>query len=328
MRNISRTLPATRYLAALAIALLAGACKSESATPDKAEEKVMAAESAGDEKPPPDVAAEPTASTFGDAVAPFGPLAAVRLGMTEADVKAAVPQFWDDDQEPNKVETQDVALAYELEFVRGRLATIKITSTKFKNLTEVVAQAWGEGVPARTTLGSDQIAWFDPVAGVRAFADNYRLTLTSYMPLEELLGDEPSSIAILPGALGATIEEMRAAHPDAFEAGNDTTMFFPPTEWEPRETRVGLSFSKGKLRSFRAGIGFKWSPTGKEAVLAAFKQQWGEPRMKKPHGTDKEDLIFHARKPLIISRLGVVDEWVIEARANDDACGGPCYKGL
>jgi hypothetical protein len=40
-------------------------------------------------------------------------------------------------------------------------------------------------------------------------------------------------------------------------------------------------------------------------------------------------MIFHSKNPLIeVSRSVREKAWEVRIRAKDDACGGPCYKGL
>ena len=40
-------------------------------------------------------------------------------------------------------------------------------------------------------------------------------------------------------------------------------------------------------------------------------------------------MVFHPRSPLVEVGRNVEDKaWTVRVRAKDDACGGPCYKGL
>jgi hypothetical protein len=51
--------------------------------------------------------------------------------------------------------------------------------------------------------------------------------------------------------------------------------------------------------------------------------------MLKSYGSDDETAVFHSKNPLIEVRRSVrAKSWDVSIRPKDDACGGPCYKGL
>jgi len=277
--------------------------------------------------------AAPTAAVFGKAIAPFGPLAGVKLGMTEAEVKAAAPAFWNAQGALTKVTTDDVALEYELELDHGTLAAIKIQNTALDDMEPAIVEAWGPGTPNKDLMGSDQLAWFDPAAGVRAIARRYDLELRGYLPLEQLLGPDPVAIAALPKpVLGATIAELERDYGDQFVSDSPAHLALPPTEWERERTLIFMYVDKngyGKARDFHVEIPDKASPGGKDAAVALFTKKWGAPKLLSSYGAKDKTMVFHARNPLIeVDRTYDDSGWDLRVRAKDDACGGPCFKGL
>ena len=313
----------------IALAFLLVACGKDKAKDKGPPEPTKVVEPA---KPEPPKQVETTAATFGKAVGPFGKVAKLKLGMTEADAKAAAPELFGAGG-PQKVSSPEEALDYTLVFDLGRLVRIDISSTSFTNLEELVAQAWGPGTPGKNLLGGEQMFWFSPQTHTRARADSSRFELAEYLPLEELLGPDKATIAALPAPIvGASLDDLKRDYSTRMKPDDaHLYIYLPPAEWDREHVQVFALYSerKKKVSDYQFDIGDEGTPAAKEASLAVFKKKWGEPKLLKSYGSDRETMVFHSKNPLIeIDRDVENKAWRVRVRAKDDACGGPCYKGL
>jgi len=314
----------------IALAVLLVACGK-----DKAKDKEPPPEPAKvvePAKPEPPKQAETTAAVFGKTVGPFGKVAKLKLGMTEADAKAAAPELFGASG-PQKVSSPEEALDYTLVIEFGRLVRIDIESTSLENLEKLVAEAWGPGTQGKTISGGDQVFWFSPATHTRARADSSDLELAEYLPLEELLGPDKATIAALPKpVVGASLEDLQRDYGAQMKPDEKLKhIYLPPAEWDREHVSVFVLYSerKKKVTNYQFRIDDEGHPPAKEASLAVFKKKWGEPKLLKSYGSERETMVFHSKNPLIeIDREVDNKAWQVRVRAKDDACGGPCYKGL
>ena len=270
------------------------------------------------EAPPPPKKAETTAAAFGKTVGPFGKIAKLTLGMSEADAKAAATDL----------EDADNALEYALEFAQGRLVRINVKSTALQNLENIVAEAWGPGTVGKNVLGGDQMYWFSPATHTRARADSSDLELAQYLPLEELLGTDKVMLGGLPKPVwGVSLDDIKRDYPNMVDE-DVKHVILPPAEWDREDVQVFLLYSERKKTVDSASFEIADGPD-QATTLAAFEKKWGKPKLLKSYGAKDDTMVFHSKNPLIeVSRSVQGKSWEVRIRAKDDACGGPCYKGL
>jgi hypothetical protein len=335
-------------MAALALAACSKSSESESKS-SKVTEPATATPKAARPEPKP-----ATAADFGKVPAPFGMLAKLKIGMTEAEAKAAAPQFWDKKGESRLVDTDWQDLHYSISFVDGRLNHFGLSNLGKTDLRGLLKQAWGPGIEAKNDIDYPYTVWFDAQTRWRAIVearDGGGLELTQYLPIEALLGPDPVELAVFPKPmLGASPAELQASYPDLFQhktkeqldaasrtaeaqakqLGTDvklgsastdlTTMKLPPLEWSSMYTDVLLLFdeAKTKLRIYKITINDKGAPGAADTTLALMKKKWGEPKVKK---TYKEKLIFRPKQPAIVVERDATDRgWEITYGAKlDDA---------
>ncbi|MDQ3336219.1 MAG: hypothetical protein M4D80_13705 [Myxococcota bacterium] len=303
----------------IAVAVLLVACsKGEDKAKDKAPDP--STKTVVEPTPePPKKKAETTAAAFGKTIGMFGKVANLKWGMSEAEVKAAAPDLVDAEQ----------ALELTPEYEFNRLVRIKVKSTSFANLEKLVAEAWGPGIVAKGVIGENTF-WFSPSTHTRGRADSSDIELAEYLPLEELLGPDKVGLAIFPKApWGASLEDVKATYGDKMKPDEKLHhVYFPPTEYDRDHLSVFLLYSKGKGKVDSVNFEIADGPD-QQTTFAAFEKKWGKPKMKKSYGSDDEDAIFHSKNPLIqVQRSVRVKAWDVHIRLKDDACGGPCYKGL
>jgi hypothetical protein len=300
----------------IAVAILLVACgKADEKAPEPATKTVV--EPAPE---PPKKKAETTAASLGKTIGLFGKIANLKWGMTEAEVKAALPELVDAEH----------ALEFKPEYELGKLARVEVRSTSFGRMEKLAAEAWGPGTVAKGIIG-EETYWFSPATHTRAVAHSSEIVIGEYLPLEELLGPDKVQLAIFPKpAWGVSLEDVQANYgarmnPDEKKLHH---IYFPPTEYDRERVSVFLLYSKGKGKVDSASFEINDGPD-QAAILAAFEKKWGKPKLKKGYGSDEEDMIFHSKNPLIqVDRSVRIKAFEVRIRPKDDACGGPCYKGL
>jgi hypothetical protein len=301
----------------IALVLLFVACgkdkEKSKPTPEPASKTVVESKPEP-EKPKPAT----TAAAFGKTIGPFGKIEKLKLGMTEADAKAAAPELTD---EPN-------ALKYELVFENGVLAKIKASSTTYENLEKIVAEAWGPGTVTKGAIG-EHTFWFSPSTHVRARADSSDLELDTYLPLEEFLGTDKVMLGVMPkAAWGVSLDDIKRDYAAAFKDGDLKHLVFPPTEFDREHVEAFLLYSERKKKVDNVSFEIADGPD-QATTLAAFEKKWGKPKLLKSYNAKEDTMIFHGKNPLIEVERSVREKaWEVRIRAKDDACGGPCYKGL
>lgn len=298
----------------MVLVLLCVACgKDKAKEPEKAPEPPPVVET----KPAPPKP-ETTAAAFGKTIGPFGKVSKLKLGMTEAEAKAAAPELTD----------EAAALKYELAFVAGKLAKIKISSTTYANLEKIVAEAWGPGTVNKGVIGENTY-WFAPSDHLRARADSSDLELDAYVPLAEFLGTDKVMLGAIPKpAWGVGLEDVKRDYPETFQDGDLKHLVLPPTEFDREHVDVFLLYSERKKKVDSATFEIADGPD-QATTLAAFEAKWGKPRLLKSFDDKEDTMVFHSKNPLIeVGRSVREKAWEVRIRAKDDACGGPCYKGL
>jgi hypothetical protein len=302
----------------IAVVILLVACGKDDKSKDKAPDPTS--KTVVEPKPePPKKKAETTAAALGKTIGPFGKIANLKWGMTEAEVNAAAPDLVDVEH----------ALEFTPEYELGKLARVEARSTSFARMENIAAEAWGKGTVAKGIIG-EETYWFSPATHTRAVAHSSELVIGEYLPLEELLGPDKVQLAIFPKPVwGVSLEDVTATYGDKMKPEEKLHhIYFPPTEYDRERLAVFLLYSKGKGKVASASFEINDGPD-QAAILAAFEKKWGKPKLKKGYGSDKEDMIFHSKNPLIqVDRSVRIKAFDVRIRPKDDACGGPCYKGL
>ncbi len=253
---------------------------------------------------------------FPKEIGPIADLAKVKVGMTEAEVKAALPN------KPAIIDSLVNAGPDEvLMSVYAPKATGVVQSSRMLMPEEGVAMlktAWGEPVETTTSIGQVQKVWFNAKTGARVTMDEkdpfgkVSLVFDSYMPYTQMLGEDKDVVAILPKPfLGLSAAEIKAAYADtAVTEGDDVRLRLPPSELEMFETRVHFFIYEGKARNARFKIPYGTRVGAKEEIMAFMKKKWGEPTQ----GTDyKKSLIFHAAPPVVkVSDDTISKGWDVE----------------
>lgn len=253
---------------------------------------------------------------FPKEIGPIADLAKVKVGMTEAEVKAALPN------KPAIIDSLVNAGPDEvLISVYAPKATGVVQSSRMLMPEEGVAMlktAWGEPVETTTSIGQVQKVWFNAKTGARVTMDEkdpfgkVSLVFDSYMPYTQMLGEDKDVVAILPKPfLGLSAAEIKAAYADtAVTEGDDVRLRLPPSELEMFETRVHFFIYEGKARNARFKIPYGTRVGAKEEIMAFMKKKWGEPTQ----GTDyKKSLIFHAAPPVVkVSDDTISKGWDVE----------------
>lgn len=308
MRRMKRTM-------AVAVLLVVGCSKKEKAEPPEPASKTVVEPKAE----PPKKKAETTAAVLGKSPAMFSNVSKLKWGMTQAEAEAAAPDLVDEDN----------ALEFKLAYEFDKLARVEVSSTSFGRFEKLGEEAWGKGIVRKGHVGEDTY-WFVPATHTRAKADGSRLILSEYLPVEEFLGPDKVNIAAFPKPLwGVTLEAVRADHGARMKPDDKLNhIYFPPLEYDHEYLSVFVLYSKGKGKTDNVNFEIQDGPDENE-TMALLEKKWGKPKMLKSYGSDRETAVFHSKNPLIeVHRAVNTKAWEVYIRAKDDACGGPCYKGL
>ena len=242
-----------------------------------------------------------TQDFFSKEVAPLSVLANVKVGMTEAQVLAAVPQFPAIVSSLVKAGPEDVLMSVYIPKSSGVVQSTRMTLPPAA--TEMLIKAWGPPIETTNNIKQKRSVWFNPKTGIRAVAEpNDMLEQTSivfdtYLPYAQMLGEDKDTIAFLPKpVLDLTAEEIKAAYAANLAKENTLRLSFPPTEYGMYETRVNFFIYEGKSRNVSFSLPYEGRTGAKEEILAFMKKKWGEPTIS----TDYEkSLVFRAAAPVI-----------------------------
>ena len=253
-----------------------------------------------------------TPAFFGKAVAPVGPLAGLKLGMTAAEVAAApsgqalLKGYIDAGPDETQV------MAY-LDKKRDRLRHFSIMVPK--SGLAVMAQAWGKPTDVTSSYKKqpDQM-WFNAAEGWRARADQAmsvsNVQIDAYLPVSKLLG-EGASVAMLPTLpWGGSLADVQKAYPNVTVEGTSTYIDLPPTEFDDFQTRVHFWIYQDNLNSVRFAIKYEGTANAKTELLGLFKKKWGEPVK-----TEGDTQVFGSAAPFVRVRDNtIMKSWDLELK--------------
>ncbi len=258
-----------------------------------------------------------TSEFFGAHVVPPGPLANLRIGMKLVDARKQAPGLID----------VRAGIATGVDGVRQYVATddkLGVVRAIYLNLPvhaeNLIAEAWGPGLPAVEPVGKTVLVWPDPTTGWRAtlrdaLGSSHDLAFDNYLPAAALFGEQPDVLDAVP-VLNSTIEELKQMFPTELSAPTkerDYVLTLLPTEWERTSTKITLSTAGGRVREIHFAIPFKAHPDGQNTLLQLFTHKWGQPRPSDDDG--KRVLIFRDGDPRVEVREDTDhDVWQIEIR--------------
>jgi hypothetical protein len=192
------------------------------------------------------------------------------------------------------------------------------------DVTPLAEKAWGAPVQATGRAGGKPIhLWFNPEEKLRAAVEPYgngsTLRIEPYEPVAAFLGDagttEPAFQTAQP-LLGATLEQLKTAYPDALEArGTGAHLDFAPTDFGEHFTRVNLRFDKqGKVSEYAFKLDFGMHPPAKESLDALLRTKFGPPKTTEKYG--KTSFVHRAKAPRIeVGEDTITHAWEVRVSA-------------
>jgi hypothetical protein len=277
----------------------------------------------------------------GDKVTLPPPFASLKLGMTEAEGNAAVPNMDDGTLKPE--EYPDVWFKADFDDETKKLTRVYFNLPKAEAIQLLTAQ-WGPPQKA-TEYDKEVLWWFNAEAELRAsvsdsFSDGEsHIEFTHYWPLAKFLGDGPE-LAFQKDAplLGLTAAELEAKYAPFIKkeseeeaaknqadikkmAGEEAgalmgkptasiDLEYPPLDWGKYWTPIHLSWSDdGKIERAWFGIDFEPNPAAKDEIMAFLKTKWGEPKMEKEKYGDDMLYIFSEEPFIKVEEDTISHKW-------------------
>lgn len=240
-----------------------------------------------------------TADFFGAHVVPPGDLAKLRIGMKLAEARKVAP---------GPVDVRS-GIATGVDGVRqfvaidDKLGTVRAIYLNLPPRAEdLIAEAWGRGMPATAPVGKNVLVWPDPTTGWRAtlrpaLGFSHDLSFDNFLPAAQLFGEQPDLLDAVP-VLGQTVDEVKKTYKeDVVAHGRDLVLTLLPTEWERASTKITLGVSGGRIRELSFSIPFKAHPGARDTLLDLFTHKWGIPRPVDDDG--KQVLVFRDGQPRV-----------------------------
>jgi hypothetical protein len=261
---------------------------------------------------------EPAMLFVGDAVTLPPTYGALKLGMTQAEGKAAMADLPEDGTIKSEA-YEGIWFNTDFDDDTTKLDRVYFNMPK-ADAVKAATEKWGPPQEGTDSLDAKLLYWFNPAENLRvSIGDSYtegeaQIEFTHYWPVAQLIG-EGKELAFEKDAplLGLTPAELEAKYPkwikkesedDAKKsqediaklAGEDVKALmgkptasidleYPPTEWGSYWTPVHLSWTdEGKLERFWFGIDFDGHPAAKDEIFALFTKKWGEPKEEEEYG--------------------------------------------
>ena len=265
-----------------------------------------------------------TSAFFGAHVVPPGDLAKLRVGMSIAQAKELAPA-------PVSVRagiSTEVDGVREFVAVDDKLGTVRSIYLNLPpHAEDLIADAWGTGLPATEPVNRAVLVWPDPETGWRAtlrdaLGYSHDLAFDNYLPAAQLFGDEPDHMDGLPEpVLGQTAEAIRKAYPGQVTTqGKELVLTLLPTEWERTSTRIVLALAGGRVKELELAIPYKPHPEARDTLLDLFTHKWGDPQQIQQDG--KPVLLFRDDDPRVEIREDTEHgAWQVVLKATPSAAG-------
>lgn len=256
-----------------------------------------------------------TAEFFGAHVVPPGDLAKLRIGMKLAEARKLAPGPVDvRSGMPTGVD--GVRQFVQVDDKEGVIRAIYLNLPP--RAEDLIAEAWGRGLPSTAPVGKNVVVWPDPTTGWRAtlrpaLGYSHDLAFDQFLPAAQLFGDQPDEVDAAP-VIGLTVDEIKKQYKDDVAPhGRDLVLSLLPTEWDQRATKITLGVSGGRVRELSLAVPWKAHPGARETLLDLFTHKWGIPRPSEDDG--KPVLVFREGGPRVEVREDIEHgAWRIEIR--------------
>lgn len=189
----------------------------------------------------------------------------LKLGMSEADAKAAAPELfaakYGYEIPGTKINYSSAKIVVQVE--RGKVWNIRVELHDSQDAAKAwLSKKWGEPVAQKNSIGTPEYYWIAPAAHMRAkleqAASKSILYFSEILPVAELLGSDPKHFAFEPTpfigmskddaqkALAAYDPQPRKDDPDVIFAS------FPPTEtaYSGAGSSISLRVKKDKVTGY------------------------------------------------------------------------------
>lgn len=323
----------SHLLLSLALAGIVGGC-DPTAEPASSETKT--------DKPPAPVEKDPK-ELFATKVPELpGPLAKLKFGMTEEEVKKAAPEL--EDGYSKSKEFKETWLGYYVPDDKKKLQSVRVVvEAEGVELEKLLVAAWGE--PKRgTELDKPKLFWFNPEKELRAtmslgYGKEKEVQFEPYLPAKKLLGEGKEKLGFETTPLlgssyadlqknyaqylevltkeqaekqRANIEKMMGKKLDVLgDAVASTNIDLLPTEFGNNFTRVNPTIENDKIVRFRVGIDHEPFPPAKDEIFAMLEAKWGKPIEEEKYG--RKQFVFNAAAPrVVVEDDDISKKWDIE----------------
>jgi hypothetical protein len=189
------------------------------------------------------------------------PAAKLRLGMTEAEAKAAAPEIISAKYGYEVPDTKGTKIVAQFE--RGKLWNVRIELRASQDAAKTwLAKKWGEPVATKNSIGTPEYTWNAPAAHLRATLEQRASASTVYFAAiiarDELLGADPKHLGFETAPLvGASAEDAKKAFAaydpqPRTDDPNTIQLSFPPIETEPHgyASTLVLRVKNGKVTGY------------------------------------------------------------------------------
>jgi hypothetical protein len=224
-----------------------------------------------------------TTDFFGAHMVPPGDLSKLRIGMKLAEAKTLAPG----PVSARNCVPLPVDQVKECVGIDDRSATVRSIYLNLPAAADpLLKEAWGEPAKANEALKEVEV-WHDSETGWRAtsraaLGTSRDLAFENYIPIDQLLGDQPDTLAGLhTPVLGKTVDEVKKAYKDDVAVvmpNKELTLTLLPTEWDHGGTHMTLTVSGGKVAKLEFSVPWKMYPDDRELILKHFQNKWGDPK--------------------------------------------------
>ena len=276
-----------------------------------------------------------------------GPLAKLKWGMPEEEVKKAAPEL--EDGYSKAKEYKDTYFGYYCPEDTGKLQSMRVVvEAEGADLEKILTAAWGAPKKGED-LGKPKLFWFNPDKKIRAtiqqgFGKEKEVQFEPYLPYAELLGEGKETLGFEVAdkpLLGASYDDLQKHYGQWLEGlskeeaekqrkqiekmtGKDlsalgdavasTNIDLHPTEFGSSFTRVHPKLEEGKITEFRVGIDWEPFPAAKDEIFEAIKGKWGaEPKEEEDLG--RKQFVFNDKPKVVVREDTITKKWDIIVEA-------------
>jgi hypothetical protein len=217
------------------------------------------------------------AAVFGKTIAPPGELGKLRVGMTVEEARRLAPGLVPKSGRRDGSGVAGMKFEVGLDLDRTRIDRIALDLPPTSE--DLLVAAWGPGIAAANRY------WLDPTTRQRAEGiqqgSRYLVNFEPYTPLPELFGKAAGTFRFeTTPALGATVEQLRAAYPGLGEEESTsyTRYYLPmlPAEIARTGTYAYFDHEHGRVTRISIDLDHLGHAPGRAATIAAADAAWGK----------------------------------------------------